>query len=562
MKNRTIYSFVIIGLLTSSHLKAQQKDYYYENQTRYGTFRNYVNGGSKLISGRDYAGEMATSYQEAKRMTAEREKQRKIELDRMRNTSGTKQTSENQQSENDVRFETLKFPSGNTYTGKTLNGEPHGEGAVTFASDGRVMKGQFRYGQADGMMTITDKLYVQTGKFVNGKPVGDQRYEFDDGNTKLVEIKNMETGASTVQYPDRTSFSGISDENGKYLKGKVLYRSGITFDGDYKNGRPFRGVWEKEGRIMIGEFAEATQTEIYLRFGYHYDPVSSNVTYGSFSPGMKRIGYSRIERPNNSVQHEIYGENETIIYVYVQFASGNILSVKAKQDGYDYVGTLYDAATNNLDPVIWDKKSGIKTIPVNDPLADKAKAYSKEVAPAINAGKHEFEAKWKVVEPYITAYNNNTTSKAKSENTYNGNNEKSTIKYSDGSTFEGEVNADNQAHGKGKRTYSDGVYIGDFLNDNKHGKGKWTGNDGGTFEGDFASNSATGKGKYNWPNGDSYEGEVANWWRTGKGKYTWKNGDVYEGDFLNNLHHGKGKKTYADGKVEDGIWENGIFKGK
>jgi len=187
----------------------------------------------------------------------------------MRNTSGTKQSSENQQSENDVRFETLKFPSGNTYTGKTLNGEPHGEGAVTFASDGRVMKGQFRYGQADGMMTITDKLYVQTGKFVYGKPVGDQRYEFDDGNTKLVEIKNMETGASTVQYPDRTSFSGISDENGKYLKGKVLYRSGITFDGDYKNGRPFRGVWEKEGRIMIGEFAEATQTEIYLRFGYH-----------------------------------------------------------------------------------------------------------------------------------------------------------------------------------------------------------------------------------------------------------------------------------------------------
>jgi len=88
MKNRIIYSFVIIGLLTSSHLNAQQKDYYYENQTRYGTFRNYVNGGSKLISGRDYTGEMATLYQEAKRMTAEREKQRKIDLDRMRNRIG------------------------------------------------------------------------------------------------------------------------------------------------------------------------------------------------------------------------------------------------------------------------------------------------------------------------------------------------------------------------------------------------------------------------------------------------------------------------------------------
>ncbi len=109
------------------------------------------------------------------------------------------------------------------------------------------MKGEFKNGQANGMMTITDKYYVQTGKFVNGKPVGDQRYDFDDGVTKLTEIRNMETGASSVQYPDKTSFSGTSDENGKYLKGKVKYTSGITFDGDYKNGRPYRGVWEKMG---------------------------------------------------------------------------------------------------------------------------------------------------------------------------------------------------------------------------------------------------------------------------------------------------------------------------
>jgi hypothetical protein len=412
MKQSARLILILLCIFSYSQLKAQQKDYYYENQTRYGTFRHYVNGGSKMVTTfrgeTDYAAGMRAGQQEAKRMTAEREKQRQIEFERMRKASGASQTSENRQPENDVRFETLKFSGDNTYTGKTLNGEPHGEGTVTFASDGRVMKGEFKFGQANGMMTITDKHYVQTGKFVNGKPVGDQRYEFDDGNTKLVEIRNMETGASTVQYPDRTSFSGTSDENGKYLKGKVVYTSGITFDGDYKNGRPYRGVWEKEGRIMIGEFGEVTPTELYLKFGYHYDPKTTDKTYGSFSPGMKRIGYSRTETSNNKVQHEIYGENETIMYVYAQFASGNILSVKAKQDGYDYVGTYYDATTNNLDPVIWDKKSGIKNIPANDPLAEKARAYSREVAPAVNAGKHEYEAKLKEVEPYIDAYNKNT----------------------------------------------------------------------------------------------------------------------------------------------------------
>lgn len=405
MKNVTKYILIALCFLYYNEIKAQQKNYYYENQTRYGTFRNYENGGSKLISGRDYAAEMAASQQEAKRMAAERQKNRQAELERMRKASGNSQATENRQPENDIRFETLKFSNGNTYTGKTLNGEPHGEGSVTFARDGRVMKGEFKYGQANGMMTITDKHYVQTGKFVDGKPVGDQRYAFDDGKTKLVEIRNMETGASTVQYPDKTSFSGSLDENGKYLKGKVVYSSGITFDGDFKNGRPYRGIWEKEGRIMIGEFGESTPAELYMKFGYHYDPKTKDQTYGSFTPEMKRIGYVRKVSPDKTIQHYIYGENETEIYVYAQFPSGNILSLKANQDGYDYVGTYYEAATNNLDPVIYSKKNSIQVIPANNPLAEKAKVYSREVAPAINAGKQKYETSLKEVQTHIDSYN-------------------------------------------------------------------------------------------------------------------------------------------------------------
>lgn len=410
MRKSKAYILPFLCLICFNEVIAQSKDYYYENQTRYGTFRNYVNGGSKLISGTDYAAEIAKSQEEARQMAAERQRQRQIELERMRNSSNSNQTNTNYTPANDVRFETLKYPNGDTYIGNTLNAEPHGEGTHTFVSSGRVMKGEFKNGQANGMMTITDKYYVQTGKFVNGKPVGDQRYDFDDGVTKLTEIRNMETGASSVQYPDKTSFSGTSDENGKYLKGKVKYTSGITFDGDYKNGRPYRGVWEKDGRIMIGEFGELTSTGLYLKFGYHYDPKNQIQTYGSFTPGMKRIGYSRNVSPDKTIKHYIYGENEKEIYTYLQFPSGNLLSLKANQDGYDYVGTYYKAATNELNPVTYSKQNGIQDIPADNPLAEKAKSYSREVAPAINAGKQEYEAKLKEVQSYIDAYNSASSS--------------------------------------------------------------------------------------------------------------------------------------------------------
>lgn len=409
MKKSKTYILPFLCLLCSNEVIAQSKDYYYENQTRYGTFRNYVNGGSKLVSGRDYGAEIAKSQEETKRREEERQRQRQLELERMRKTSNNTQVTPSTV-QNDVRFETLKYSSGNTYTGKTLNGEPSGEGTFTFAASGQVMKGLFSNGQPNGIMTITGKNYVQTGKFENGKPVGDQRYDFDDGVTKLTEIRNMETGIATVQYPDKTSFSGISDENGKYLKGKAKYSSGITFDGDYKNGSPYRGVWEKDGRVMIGEFGESTPTELYLKFGYHYDPETNNQTYGSFSPGMKRIGYSRTVTPDNIIQHNIYGENEKLIYFYTQYPSGNILSQKANQDGYDYVGTYYKVATNQLDPVTYSKQNGIQEISPDNSLYEKAKNYSREVAPAINAGKKEYEAKLKEVQSYIDAYNSTSSS--------------------------------------------------------------------------------------------------------------------------------------------------------
>ena len=50
-----------------------------------------------------------------------------------------------------------------------------------------------------------------------------------------------------------------------------------------------------------------------------------------------------------------------------------------------------------------------------------------------------------------------------------------------------------------------------------------------------------------WENGDYYIGQFLGNNRTGKGKYFWPNGDCYEGDIVNNKKEGYGKYIWKDG---------------
>lgn len=76
--------FLVLALCFATLVSAQPTNWYYNQTTRYGTFRHYSNGGSKLVSGRDYAAEMAASQQEAAQKSEERARQRQKELERIR----------------------------------------------------------------------------------------------------------------------------------------------------------------------------------------------------------------------------------------------------------------------------------------------------------------------------------------------------------------------------------------------------------------------------------------------------------------------------------------------
>ena len=121
----------------------------------------------------------------------------------------------------------------------------------------------------------------------------------------------------------------------------------------------------------------------------------------------------------------------------------------------------------------------------------------------------------------------------------------------------------NKLHGRGKLTTKNVQYSGEFKNNKMDGKGKIIFNNGHRYEGEFRDNEINGKGKFTWHNGDVYEGMMARGKMNGYGKYTYaSNGQVFEGQFVNGVKRGDGKITYPSGKIFEGKFVNGVPQGQ
>lgn len=103
-----------------------------------------------------------------------------------------------------------------------------------------------------------------------------------------------------------------------------------------------------------------------------------------------------------------------------------------------------------------------------------------------------------------------------------------------------------------KIIYSDGkIYLGEFLNGQKHGKGKLTNVDGTTFEGRWRNDTMVGNATIIIPNKSKYIGEVKlNGIKNGHGTITFNDSSTFVGQFLNdNFYNG----TLTD-KRHSGHW--------
>lgn len=135
-------------------------------------------------------------------------------------------------------------------------------------------------------------------------------------------------------------------------------------------------------------------------------------------------------------------------------------------------------------------------------------------------------------------------------------------------------------------SYSYGKYVGDIVNNTKHGYGTMTYKNGDRYVGCFYDNQID-EGTYYYCNGDVYTGIFdENGLMDGLGEYTFANGNYYRGkfeedtfcgfgsyyiaetgelyigNFYNNNYYGYGFIQYDNGEVIFGYFENGKITGQ
>ncbi|CAD8174001.1 unnamed protein product [Paramecium octaurelia] len=132
----------------------------------------------------------------------------------------------------------------------------------------------------------------------------------------------------------------------------------------------------------------------------------------------------------------------------------------------------------------------------------------------------------------------------------------------DGSVYEGFWSS-HTANGKGRLIHADGdAYDGDWVDDRAQGQGTYYHVDGARYEGDWLEDQQHGKGTEMWPDGAQYVGSYVNGKKDGKGKFKWSDGATYEGDFRDNNIEGFGEYVWADGRRYKGQWLNNKMHGK
>lgn len=139
--------------------------------------------------------------------------------------------------------------------------------------------------------------------------------------------------------------------------------------------------------------------------------------------------------------------------------------------------------------------------------------------------------------------------------------------WADGSSYEGDFKH-GEVHGEGTMQYVDGsTYTGTFNRGERHGYGVLTLDNGEVYVGTFVADKISGEGEWTSESkGESYKGMWKDGKRHGTGVLTREDGSQYSGFFLNNHKHGFGEHVNANGQTYRGYFRtnqrhgDGIFQ--
>ena len=132
-----------------------------------------------------------------------------------------------------------------------------------------------------------------------------------------------------------------------------------------------------------------------------------------------------------------------------------------------------------------------------------------------------------------------------------------------GEVLEGEFRNNKFVNGSGVRVLKDGsVYEGTWVDGVMEGNGKYTNRNGTIHECLFVAGRINGHGRIMYKNGVLFEGEFHNGAGRKFGKVTGTEGNTYEGFMERGMYHGQGTYTYKSGANYEGEWKNGKRHGR
>ncbi|XP_046390944.1 MORN repeat-containing protein 3-like [Ischnura elegans] len=116
--------------------------------------------------------------------------------------------------------------------------------------------------------------------------------------------------------------------------------------------------------------------------------------------------------------------------------------------------------------------------------------------------------------------------------------------------------------GKKKENHCDkNHYVGDWKFGKRDGYGRQIYENGDVYIGNWSEGKCSGHGRMWYKNGDFYEGDWINNKPHGYGIFVHVNGCRYEGEWMNGLRHGYGRFYHLlTGQLQDGLWIEGVGK--
>lgn len=140
---------------------------------------------------------------------------------------------------------------------------------------------------------------------------------------------------------------------------------------------------------------------------------------------------------------------------------------------------------------------------------------------------------------------------------------KGSFTYENGDTYVGEWVKD-KAHGHGIYKTKFSIYTGEWSEDLKNGHGEESYHDeaGETlYKGDFHQGHRHGRGSLTWPDGSTYDGDFCQNNLQGMGVFVFKNGQKYSGAVADNSIDGAGRYEWPDGTHYEGQYKVGMKHG-